>query len=73
MDERILMVLAGVGYRFHKDNLPDEVNQNGFERSVNRKYDYCDVGVTTPLSYFTLHYALKGEYYEFDQIFNDIV
>lgn len=71
MDERILMLLAGVDYRFHKDNLPEQVNQNGFERSVRCEYDFCDVGITTPLSYFTLHYRLNDDdYYEFDQIFS---
>ena len=34
MDERILMLLAGVDYRFHKNSLPSQVNQDGFERSV---------------------------------------
>jgi len=56
MDERILML---------------QVNQDGFERSVRCEYDFCDVGITTPLSYFTLHYRLNDDdYYEFDQIFS---
>ena len=71
MDERILMLLAGVDYRFHKDSLPSQVNQDGFERSVRCEYNFCDVGITTPLSYFTLHYRLNDDgYYEFDQIFS---
>lgn len=71
MDERILMLLAGVDYRFHKNSLPSQVNQDGFERSVRCEYNFCDVGITTPLSYFTLHYRLNDDgYYEFDQIFS---
>ncbi len=71
MDERILMLLAGVDYRFHKDRLPTQVSQDGFERSVRCEYDFCDVSITTPLSYFTLHYKLNDDdYYEFDQIFS---
>jgi len=71
MDERILMLLAGVDYRFHKDRLPIQVSQDGFERSVRCEYDFCDVSITTPLSYFTLHYKLNDDdYYEFDQIFS---
>lgn len=71
MDERILMLFAGVDYRFHKNSLPSQVNQDGFERSVRCEYDFCDVGITTPLSYFTLHYRLNDDgYYEFDQIFS---
>ena len=71
MDERILMLLAGVDCRFHKNSLPSQVNQDGFERSVRCEYDFCDVGITTPLSYFTLHYRLNDDdYYEFDQIFS---
>lgn len=71
MNERILMLLAGVDYRFHKDSLPSQVNQDGFERSVRCEYNFCDVGITTPLSYFTLHYRLNDDgYYEFDQIFS---
>lgn len=65
------MLLEGVDYRFHKNSLPSQVNQDWFERSVRCEYNFCDVGITTPLSYFTLHYKLNDDdYYEFDQIFS---
>lgn len=73
MNEEVLMFLAGVGYRFSKNDIPENFEGNGFERTVTFDYDYCNVNVEMPLSDFTLQYKLNDDYYEFERSFNSVV
>ena len=73
MNEKVLMLLAGVGYRFSKNDIPENFKENGFERTVTFDYDYCNVNVEMPLSDFTLQYRLNDDYYEFERSFNSVV